>query len=508
MKLQFNGASLSVDAADSDGPRISGIAVPYNVDASVSTGQTVRIIEGALPTDGRMPRLVLEHDTSRVVGVVDQRQDTPEGMLFSARIADTAEGRDLIALLKMGALDSVSVGIMATEHEQDGRTMVIKSATWEELSVVYQPAFEGALITEIAASKDADEPQPLDISEEEQTMSQENTTVEAAAQIVPTTPIFAQARPEFKLPSISEYLSKFLTGGSEWAQFNSNIKAAAPNVLVADLDGVVPEIWTQPVYSSLRGIRPVIDAVGVKAMPQAGKIFIRPKVTTHTTIGASNGENVALDQGTFVVADLQVTKGVYGGYVKVSEESIDWSQPEVVALILDDMAKEYAKQTDNVAADNLVAGATNTTNFTVADITDPAEWARWMYTSAEAILTANQYLPTHLFLSANMWRAMAQLVDGSDRPLFPQYGPQNAFGNMTPTGSAREAFGFSVVVDANFANDTIIVGVPDGYEIFEQNKGAISAESNDGSLSRTLAFRGYFATLMIDVDKFEKAAFV
>ena len=65
-----------------------------------------------------------------------------------------------------------------------------------------------------------------------------------------------------------------------------------------------------------------------------------------------------------------------------------------------------------------------------------------------------------------------------------------------------------VVVDANFANDTVIVGVPDGYEIFEQQKGAISAEANDGSLSRTIAFRGYLATLMIESAKFRKAAFV
>jgi hypothetical protein len=262
------------------------------------------------------------------------------------------------------------------------------------------------------------------------------------------------------------------------------------------------------VYNSLRGIRPVVDAVGTRAMPSAGKVFIRPKVTTHTTIGASNGENAALDQGTFVISDEQVTKGVYGGYVKVSEESIDWSQPEVIGLILDDMAREYAKQTDNVAADNLVSGASTTTNFTVADIADPAEWARWMYTAAEGILTATQYLPTHLFLSANMWRSLGLLVDTADRPLFPQAGPMNAFGSMNPAGSQASAFGFTTVVDSNFADDTVIVGVPDGYEIFEQQKGAIQAEANDGSLSRTIAFRGYFATLMIDAGKFRKAAFV
>ena len=54
----------------------------------------------------------------------------------------------------------------------------------------------------------------------------------------------------------------------------------------------------------------------------------------------------------------------------------------------------------------------------------------------------------------------------------------------------------------------MVIGHPDGFEIFEQQKGAISAEANDGSLSRTIAFRGYLATLMIENQKFRKAAFV
>jgi hypothetical protein len=508
MKLQFTNSSITLDAAAGDAePRISGIAAPYGVDAEVSTGQRVRIAAGALPTDGKMPRLIVEHDTSRVVGVVDMREETDAGMLFSAKIADTTEGRDLIALLKMGALDSVSVGLSVQDYEMDGKTMLVKAAAWEELSVVYQPAFPQAQITQIAASN-PEEDEPLPDTEENQ-VSENNIPVEAAAaEAVPTAPIYAAAKREFAMPSAAEYISKFLVGGAEWQEFSQRLAAAAPDVVTNDAPGVLPKPIVQPVYNSLRGIRPVIDAIGTKAMPASGKVFIRPEVTTHTTIGASNGENQPLDQGTFVISENQVTKGVYGGFVKVSEEIMDWSQPEIVSLILDDMARAYAQETDNVAADNLVSGASTTTNFTVASITDPAEWARWMYTAAESILSATKYLPSHLFLSANMWRALGLLTDTADRPLFPQVGPMNAFGAMNPAGTQASAFGLTVVVDANFANDTVIVGVPDGYEIFEQQKGAISAEANDGSLSRTIAFRGYLATLMIESAKFRKAAFV
>lgn len=341
-------------------------------------------------------------------------------------------------------------------------------------------------------------------------MSENTPAVEAEAPaVVPTESIYAAARRPFTMPSAAEYISKFLAGGAEFAEFNARLRAAAPDVVTTDTAGILPEPIVSPVYNNFRGLRPVIDAIGTKAMPQSGKVFIRPSVTTHTTIGASNGENVALDAGTFVVTSNQVTKGVYGGYVKLSEEDMDWTDPAVLSLLLDDMARVYANETDNVAADALVAGTTNSNNFTAANIADPTDWVTWMYTAASDILSAsNGWLPTHLFLAPNRWASLGQLEDGQGRPLFPQVGPMNAYGNVAPGTTAGNAFGLQIVVDRNFASGTMVIGHPDGFEVFEQQKGALSVESADGSLSRIIKFRGYLATLMIDDTKFIKAAFV
>jgi hypothetical protein len=241
-------------------------------------------------------------------------------------------------------------------------------------------------------------------------------------------------------------------------------------------------------------------------MPQGGKVFIRPEVTTHTSIAVQSGENAALQQGTFVVTDNQVTKGTYGGYVTLSEQSIDWSTPEVISLVLDDMGRIYANSTDNVAADNLVAGASVTAAFG-NNATDPAQWSAFIASAAQTILSgSNGNLPTHLFVSPNMWGYLLGLSDSSKRPLFPQIGPMNAFGNLAPGQPNGVAFGLQVVVDRNFATDTVIVGDASGFEIFEQQKGAISIDV-PSTLSRTIAFRGYLATLMIDASKFVKATF-
>jgi hypothetical protein len=279
-------------------------------------------------------------------------------------------------------------------------------------------------------------------------------------------------------------------------------------VLTTDIPGVLPLPIVQPVYNNFIGRRPVIDAIGAKAMPQGGKVFIRPEVTTHTSIGQQTTENTSLTQGTFVVTDNQVTKNTFGGFVTVSEQSIDFSQPEIISLLLDDMGRIYANQTDDFAADNLRTGATVTSNFATASASDPATWAAWVAGAAATILSgSNGNLPTHMFLSPGVWQDLLGLSDTADRPLFPQVGPMNAFGNLAPGQANGNAFGLQVVVDRNFTNPTLIVGDASGFEIFEQQKGAISIDV-PSTLSRTIAFRGYLATLMIDSSKFVKASFV
>jgi hypothetical protein len=511
--IRFGSEAFTIDAAAGDTPRrtISGIAVRYNTPAKVSDGSMVAFAPGSLPVDGRAPVLQMFHDSSKVIGTVVERQETEEGMLFVARVSETALGSEALVLASDGALREVSVGVTPIKFKYDKEgVMVVTAARWDELSVVAQGAFD-APILEVAASIPHEEEEISTIEEAEPQQETEtmNEKVEAPAVVeasAATQTIFASAKREFKMPTAAEYISAFFTGGDQFHAMREGIQAAAPNVLTTDIPGVLPLPIVQPVYNNFIGRRPVIDAIGAKAMPQGGKVFIRPEVTTHTSIAVQSGENAALQQGTFVVTDNQVTKGTYGGYVTLSEQSIDWSTPEIISLVLDDMGRIYANETDNVAADNLKAGATVTAAFG-NNATDPAQWSAFVGSAAQTILSgSNGNLPTHLFVSPNMWGYLLGLTDTSDRPLFPAVGPMNAFGNLLPGQPNGVAFGLQVVVDRNFATDTVIVGDASGFEIFEQQKGAISIDV-PSTLSRTIAFRGYLATLMIDASKFVKATF-
>jgi HK97 family phage prohead protease len=504
--IKLTATDTFIIAEEGESPRtISGVAVPWNTEATVSDGTRVMFERGSLATSGKNPKLLKYHDDTAPVGVVTGRVDSEKGMLFTARISATSEGNDMLELIKDGAVDAVSVGVNPVDYSfNDQGVMVISRGDWVELSLVTAPAFRGATITEVAAT----EAKP---TEELQPMTDKIETAAAVAEVpaaAPAAPVWAAAKKEFKLPSAAEYVSKILRGGAEAREFVANIKAAAPDVVTTDTPGILPEPILGPVYNNFRGLRPVVDAIGVKAMPGGGKVFRRPEVTTHTTIGASNGENQNLDQGTFVVSNRNVTKGVYGGYVRLSEEDMEWTEPSVLALLLDDMARVYANETDNVAADDLKTGATQTNGIGAwSNVSNPAILVDWIGEAATLILTqSNGNLPTHLFVSPDIWEKLIAVVDGQDRPLFPIISPVNAFGQgVGPTTTSGNVFGLTLVVDRNFANETLIMGDPSGFEIFEQQKGALQVEAADGSLSRYIKFRGYFATLMMDPKKFVKA---
>jgi hypothetical protein len=99
--IKLIAGDFTLDAAAGDAPRrtISGTAVPYNVPAVVSDGTSVIFRPGSLPVEGKAPRLFMYHDASMPVGIVTERVDTEEGMLFSAKISASSQGQDAMIML-------------------------------------------------------------------------------------------------------------------------------------------------------------------------------------------------------------------------------------------------------------------------------------------------------------------------------------------------------------------------------------------------------------------------
>ena len=507
--IKFNAQLVTLDAsADDTQPSrtITGIAVPWDVVANLSNDVgPVKFLKGSISVDGPMPKLLEFHDDTRVIGRVTERVSSDEGLMFSATLSKTRAADDAMALLEDGSISAVSIGAIPLKFKRVDGVMEVSEARMVELSLVSFPAYADAEIQSVYAS--AEEPEEIPEEEEsppqpsEEDAMSEPTTVEAA---IATQPIYATAKKTVKMPTAGEYLQAAIAGGDQWRAFHEVLKAAAPDVSLADGAGVLPEIIVGNVYNSFIGMRPVVDAVGVRSMPASGSTFIRPKVTTHNSVGAQSPDNTTLTASTFVISAETVTKGTYGGYVNISEQIISWSDPSMLTALLDDMGRIYMNETDAVACTDLVAGATTTGAF--GDPTDPADWLAWIGASSTTILTAsNGNNPNHLFVSADVFGDLIALSDSTGRPLFPNLNAQNAFGEIAVTTDVGTAFGCRVVRDRNFASNTLILGDASGYELFEQQRGSVSVLA-PSTLSTVLAFRGDFSTLVIDADKFVKAS--
>lgn len=504
MKLTFQAVPVTLDAAQGEdiSPKITGLAVPWETVAVVMSGEKVLVKRGAFDLDSK-PKLLEGHDLNALRGVVNELADSDEGLLFEATFARTRAAQDAVELVKATAYDSVSAGFTPTKYHYDKKgVLVVEAAEIHEISLVAMPAWKQASIeTLVAASPEDNDSQPTDPTPEEGTEVENTPTVEAQAETIPTL-IYAQARKEFALPSAAEYITKMLAGGTEFAEFNSRLRAGAPDVVTSDIVGLLPEPIVQPVYNSLIGRRNVIDAIGARQAPRAGKVFIRPSVTTHTSVAQVTENNNNIQSGTLVVTDNQVTKLQFGGYVEVSQFSIDTSSPEIISVLIDDMSRVYAKQTETYVEAQIEAGITATEP--AFDVTDPALWADFIYDASKKVLNNSSHLPTHLFMSPSFWSSLGKLVDDANRPLFPQIGPMNAYGNVSPGSLSGNAFGLTCVVTP-YNSDFLAVGNADGFEIYEDLRGALSVDVPN-QLSRTVAFYGYLATLMIDPDKFVKVA--
>jgi HK97 family phage prohead protease len=531
--IRFTSSTFSVDAATEDGPKrtITGIALPYNTEATVLGGQVVSFLPGSLPTEGKAPKLYMSHDASQAIGLVTERTDDDEAMYFTAKVSTTALGDEALILAADGVLDSVSVGVNPTKFSfNDDGVMIVEAADWMELSLVPQPAFAGATITDVAASIPTsednlsnntetapDEPEPTEPQETEVSETPVPEVIEAST-------VFAQPKRKFALPTPGEYMAAMHIGGTTFANVNaavrdfvtsnqSALEAAAGDVLTTDTPGLLPVPVLGPVFDDLNYIRPVVAAVGARAMPDGGqsKTWIRPTWTTHTDVGAQTPELNPVTARTPVIASNVVTKTTLAGQVTLSVQDIDFTSPAALEIILRDLAGQYMLQSDNVAADALRAGASASGSTWTITPGDPSSLIAAIYDAATDILNASNFLPDHIFVSPGVWKALGSQLDDDNRPIFPYTGAAGLMG-MNGVGTANvtqmntfNPLGLNLVVDRTFNGDTMIVARAQAFEFYEQVRGIMSVEV-PATLGRTFSYYGYVSTFVADADQIKSIA--
>jgi hypothetical protein len=421
-------------------------------------------------------------------------------MLLAMKISATDLGNEALVLAADGVME-LSVGVNPTEFSFDKEgNMTVLAADWLEISLVPTAAFEGSTITKVSA-----EAQQVEEPKEEPKMEITPAVVEET--VVPTAPIFATAKREPRLPNAFEFMAAIHKGGIEAANANkvwedyrayhkSPIEAAAGDVTSTNVGGIVPLPLLGPVFADINYISPLLTAVGTRAMPGGGTgaTFIRPTWTTHPTVAEQAAQFDAVSATTSVIAANTVTKKSFAGATTLSYQTVDFTDPAAMAVIMQDLAGQYLRAIDNFACDNLVTAASSdgVWDLTVADL------LKSIYDCAVTTVAATNFLPTHIAVDPTTWGLMMQLTDDQKRPIFGYTGGGlnafnaignggiNAFQNANPLG-------LQIVVDNNFAAKTMVIFNSNAYEIYRQDRGLLSVE-NPSTISRTMSMFGYAAT--------------
>lgn len=167
MKTKHFDVGFEIKAVNADGT-VEGygsvFGVRDNYDDVISKGAFIQSLKDHKAA-GTMPAMLWQHDADKPIGVWTEMVEDEKGLRIKGQLAmETVKGKEAHALLKMGALNGLSIGFMSKEWAYDRETEVrtLTAIDLWEVSLVTFPANEKARVTnvksadEMATPKDAE----------------------------------------------------------------------------------------------------------------------------------------------------------------------------------------------------------------------------------------------------------------------------------------------------------------------------------------------------------------
>lgn len=275
------------------------------------------------------------------------------------------------------------------------------------------------------------------------------------------------------------------------------LRAGAAHQKTSDNTGVVPDPIVGEVVNFIDAARPLVSFLGPRDLPSA--TWHRPKVTQHTSVavqgslGGASDEKSELESQKMTIGRLNATAVTYGGYVNVSRQNIDFSSPQILDLIISDLAAQYAIETEAATAALLATTAAPAVTYdgTEADTVAAAVW--------EAV--ASVYAATRG--QGRVGIAVAPDVLGAFGPLFQPYSPSNQQGTGFLAGNFGQGVmgaisGVPVLMSSGLGSGEAFAFSTAAVEVYEQRVGALQAVE-PSVLGVQVAYAGYFTPLAVEL---------
>jgi HK97 family phage prohead protease len=486
--------------ADSASRTVSGKIVPLNVEAGSTNMGKVIFASGSIDiADPKAIKLLSQHDAKKPLGRMVSFSESENSIDAVFSISRSQRGTEALILAEEGLQSGLSIGAEVLKSKiKDGVTYV-SAARLVEVSLVTEPAFKSAQVTDIAAEEsDAEEstqPTESETAVENTTPAVEATPVEApaveAARPTVSAAYFTKPRIEITAAKYAENTIRAALGDESARQY---LLAADDTT---DNAGLVPTRQLSEIINPLgTTIRPSIDAISRGVLPDAGMTFEIPKITAMPTV-ADTAEGAAFSDTDQNAAFLSVSVKKYAGQQTFSVELLDRTSPAFFDELVRNMAAAYAKATNAAVNAALISGATADATTTVTYPT-AAELLGIVARGSASVYAATAGLPNpfarNMVVSTGQWSNIMSLNDAG-RPIYTASQPMNAGGQVAPTSLTGNVAGLNLYVDPTNAGDgdgTILIVNPDAYTWYESPTYRLRAESTAAG-QVTIGYYGFGA---------------
>jgi HK97 family phage major capsid protein len=290
---------------------------------------------------------------------------------------------------------------------------------------------------------------------------------------------------------VSDYIQA-VTGTSTAAKERLEVfMRAAAHQTTPDNPGLLPEQILGPVVNYIDAARPIVSILGPRQLPAGA--WSRPRVTQHTDVAAQTAEKTELVSRKMIISKIPVTATTYGGYVNVSRQNIDWSQPAIMDMVINDLAGQYAVETELATATTLAAGAT--AGGTLPATPTSADVAAALWAAAGSAFAAVQ----------GQGRLVAAVSPDVLGLLGPMFAPVNPADSQSPgftasnfgSGVMGTIGGIAVVMSSALPAKSFLVLSTAAAEAYEDRIGSLQVVE-PSVLGVQVAYAGYFAVLIIE----------
>lgn len=271
------------------------------------------------------------------------------------------------------------------------------------------------------------------------------------------------------------------------------VRAAAPHNTTDEVPGLLPTQIIGEIISDVDAARPFIQSVGPRDLGGIpGLSFERPTITQHVKVDKQADEKTEVANRQFLVGGIPFTKDTYGGWANVSRQSIDWTSPGVWDALMSDFIEQYALETENDAADAFAASVVQTQELSAAATIGAVtvdELLVALYAAAGKSYQGGGRLPDTIWAGLDWWAVLGPLLD----KLQATAGGGPGIGDSSMATFSGNLLRVNRVVVPSFPNETLIVGVRNRYEVYEDRFGFLSVVEPK-VFGVEIAYGGYMAS--------------